>query len=237
MPYCVICEKQVERWLPYPYRNQLGQFTRLLGSVGSDLERHNCPNCHCNDRERHLLLYLQAEGIYDNLSGLRILHMAPESNLELRIQSARPKEYIRGDLAPTRPEHRQLNVEKLPFKDGSFNLILCNHVLEHVADPDRAMAELARCLAPSGQLIAQTPYVPNMKWTFEMFEPVSTSFAKLFYGQEDHVRLFGADLLHRFHAAGLDGELLPHHQVLAEFDCDEYGCNEREPFFLFAKRP
>jgi SAM-dependent methyltransferase len=163
--------------------------------------------------------------------------MAPERNLEARIEAMRPKQYVRGDLAPSRPEHRKLDVEQLPFEDGSFDLILCNHVLEHVADTDRAMRELARCLTPTGHLIAQTPYVPNMKWTFEMIDPVSVPFAKLFFGQEDHVRLFGADLVDRLHAAGLRGELLPHGEVLAEFDPEEYGCNEREPFFLFTKGP
>jgi SAM-dependent methyltransferase len=237
MPYCAICERPVDRWLPHPQRDRLGQFTRLLGAIGSDLERHSCPHCGCNDRDRHLWLYLQHVGLVDRIPGARILHVAPESHIELRIRALRPLDYVLGDLSPRRPEHRKLNVEKLPFEDGSFDLILCNHVLEHVADPDRAMAELARCLTPDGHLVAQTPYSPHLKWTFELNSNVSPQFAHLFYGQEDHVRLFGADLLARFHAAGLRGDLMPHARVLGDLSPQEYGCNEREPFFLFTNPP
>lgn len=235
MPYCVLCEQPVARWFPYPLRDQVGQFTRLVGAVGSNLERYGCPACACNDRDRHLWLYMQASGITAGIRGSRILHIAPEEQIERRISALAPREYVRGDLAPRRPEHARINVEQLPFAAGAFDLVLCNHVLEHVADPDLALKELARCLAPGGRLIAQTPYSPRLKWTFEMFGNVSPHFARLFYGQDDHVRLFGADLLARFHAAGLRGEPAPHGAVLPDKDPQEFGCNELEPFFLFGR--
>jgi SAM-dependent methyltransferase len=235
MAYCVICERPVTAWLPHPQRDQLGQFTRLLGAVGSDLDLHLCPNCHCNDRERHLWLYMRVMGLTERIGTSRILHIAPEVCLETLIRARGPSEYVLGDLAPRRPGHRALNVESLCFDDGAFDLILCNHVLEHVADPAAALGELARCLHSEGHLIAQTPYVPALKWTFELEGKASPQFAKLMYGQEDHVRLFGADLTARFHAAGFSGELLPHQRVLGDLDPAEYGCNVREPFFLFSK--
>ena len=237
MPYCTICEQAVDRWLPHPQRDQASQFTRLLGAIGSDLDRHNCSNCRCNDRDRHLWLYMRAAGLADRIPASRILHVAPEAHIEVRIKALHPREYVLGDLEPRRPGHRKLNIEQLPFDDDSFDLILCNHVLEHVGDPDRALSELARCLARDGHLVAQTPYAPGLKWTFEMGSRVSPQFARLFFGQEDHVRLFGADLPARFHAAGLHGELMPHTRLLGDLDPAEYGCNEREPFFLFAHRP
>lgn len=235
MPYCVFCEQAVPRWLPYPLRDQLGQFTRLVGAVGSNLDRYACPACASNDRERHLWLYLQASGLTAAIRGSRILHIAPEEQIERRIAALEPREYVRGELAPQRPGHTRIDVEQLPFAAGTFDLALCNHVLEHVADPDAALRELARCLAPRGRLIAQTPYAPRLKGTFEMAGSVSAHFARLFYGQDDHVRLFGADLPARFHAAGLRGELAPHSALLPDKDPQEYGCNELEPFFLFER--
>jgi SAM-dependent methyltransferase len=142
---------------------------------------------------------------------------------------------VAGDIAPASDDQQKIDVEHLLFADESFELIICNHVLEHVSDPDLALRELARCLTRDGHLIAQTPYSPKLKSTFEMLTPVSTQFARLFYGQEDHVRLFGADLVSRFHEAGLSGEPLSHQQVLGELDAQEHGCNENEPFFLFER--
>lgn len=233
MPFCITCESPVERWLPHPQRDYMGQFTHLVGSVGSNLDRYLCPNCGSNDRERHLWLYMQAVGLVEAIPSVRILHIAPEAKIETLVRIRQPRGYVLGDLSPLRPDHRQIDVEQLPFEDGSFELILCNHVLEHVADPDQALRELARCLTRDGHLIAQTPFVPKLKWTFEMSEPVSPRFARLFYGQEDHVRLFGQDLLLRFSAAGLRGDLPSHNDLLPDKDPAEYGCNEREPFFLF----
>lgn len=235
MPFCVICEHSVDRWLPHPHREYMGQFTRLVGAVGSNLERYLCPNCGCNDRDRHLWLYMGAVGLVEAIPESRILHIAPEARIEARVRSLNPREYVTGDLIPQRPEHRQIDVQELPFPSGSFELILCNHVLEHVADPDRAMTELGRCLTRDGHLVAQTPFAPKLKWTFEMSEPTSPQFARVFFGQEDHVRLFGADLPGRFAAAGLRGELSVHGQLLRDRDPVEFGCNEREPFFLFER--
>jgi SAM-dependent methyltransferase len=174
-------------------------------------------------------------GLLDDIPGQRILHIAPEARLEPRIAALKPAEYIRGDLFPKVPEHRKINIEALDFPDGYFDLIICNHVLEHVDHPETALAEFSRCLSPQGRLIAQTPYSPIMKNTLETTKPVSTAFKVRYYGQDDHVRLFGADIVDYFRAAGLHGELYPHESLLRDIDPDRYGVNGKEPFFLFAK--
>jgi hypothetical protein len=60
-------------------------------------------------------------------------------------------------------------------------------------------------------------------------------FKVRYYGQDDHVRMFGADIAEYFRAAGFAGALYPHTSVLGEIDAATYGCNGREPFFFFAK--
>jgi hypothetical protein len=108
-------------------------------------------------------------------------------------------------------------------------------VLEHVAQPDTALAQFNRCLKAGGHLVAQTPYSPVLKYTFELNKTPSEPFATRYFGQSDHVRFFGADIAEHFHAAGFSGELLPHAEVLGDLDADMVGCNVREPFFLFTK--
>lgn len=46
--------------------------------------------------------------------------------------------------------------ERMPFEDGAFDAVLCVDVLEHVADLDRVLAEVARVLAPGGRFFYDT---------------------------------------------------------------------------------
>ena len=235
--HCAVCEQPVGNWIPHPglKASKSLDFLLELESQGSTLERHNCPRCGCNDRDRHLWLYMSRSGQLEGMEGKRILHIAPEARLEPRLAALKPKEYIAGDLFPKASHHRKINVEALEFPDGYFDLIICNHVLEHVDHPETALAEFSRCLSPQGRLIAQTPYSPIMKNTLETTKPVSTAFKIRYYGQDDHVRLFGADIVDYFRAAGLHGDLYPHERLLGDIDPDHYGVNGKEPFFFFAK--
>jgi|GEM_PF-1977043 len=232
---CVICEQPVESWLAHPHIERRSDFMKLLDAVGSDLSVYQCPSCGCTDRDRHLWLYMGATGLTPALGEMRVLHIAPERHLEVLIERAGPKHYVRGDKHPHQRGHLALDVEALGFADGSFELIICNHVLEHVDRPAVALAELYRCLRPGGLLIAQTPYAPKLINTLELSEPVTHDFATRYYDQADHVRLFGADISTYFHAAGFPGEPLTHDALLPDVDPRTFGCNRREPFFAFEK--
>lgn len=235
---CAVCEQPVPAWLPHPDAANVNHaFMEHVGSVGSTLQHHLCPNCGCNDRDRHLWLYLAFSRILENAPAMRILHIAPEARLEPRILALNPREYVAADLAPRAAHHRKIDVEQLEFRDGYFDLIICNHVLERVARPDVALAEFSRCLAPGGHLVAQTPYSPLLRSAFELNRAPNEAFAATYFGHGDHVRLFGSDIADRFRAAGLCGDLYPHTTVLGDIDPDTWGCNGREPFFLFAKGP
>ncbi|MDP9045496.1 MAG: class I SAM-dependent methyltransferase, partial [Pseudomonadota bacterium] len=232
---CCVCGQPVAAWRAHPHIAARSEFMKLLDAVGSDLAVYECPACHCNDRDRHLWHYMNALGLAERLGSMRILHVAPERHIEALIAAVAPRTYVRGDLHPQRQEHLRLNVESLPFDADSFDLIICNHVLEHVASPAKALAQFHRCLGPGGLLIAQTPYAPSLKHTFEKHGEVSKPFARLFYGQEDHVRLFGADIVNVFRDAGFSGEPIPHRVLLPDVSGRAHGVNEREPFFCFSK--
>jgi hypothetical protein len=234
--FCVVCEKPVTAWLPHPHLSRMDRtFALQMECVGSTLQNHLCPSCGCNDRERHVWLYLAFSQVLEHAGNKRILHIAPERGIEPRIRRLQPREYVAGDLFPSQPHHRKIDVEALEFGDGYFDLIICNHVLEHVDDPHKALAEFNRCLAPGGHLIAQTPYSPVLRHTFEMTKAAPEPFAVQYYGQNDHVRLFGSDIAEYFSKAGFAGDLYPHTSVLGSVEPDTYGCNGREPFFFFAK--
>lgn len=232
---CSVCGHDVPAWKPHPHLDRFSDFMKLMQTIGSDMSHYQCPACGCNDRDRHLWLYFQAMGLPEQLRGAAVLHLAPERLLVPLIAACGPARYVCGDLQPTRPDHVRVDAQAMPFADGEFDLIIGNHLLEHVADPAKALAEFHRCLRPGGLLVAQTPYSPLLKKTFELKAFPGQAFATVFYGQDDHVRLFADDIVELFRAAGFEGDLLPHATVLPEVDARQAGVNEREPLFAFSK--
>ena len=145
--HCAVCTQAIGEWIPHPAAVDL-RFMDHMGVVGSRRDKHICPACHCNDRDRHLWLYIEAANLLADAPQMRILHIAPEPRLEPKIVALAPLEYVAGDLVPQAAGHQRIDVEALEFDDGHFDLIICNHVLEHVDFLARALAEFCRCLGP-----------------------------------------------------------------------------------------
>jgi SAM-dependent methyltransferase len=209
---------------------------RVVGVVGSNLDQFQCPWCGCHDRERHLFMYMTAVGLLPKMAGMSVLHFAPERRLSPRILAANPKHYVQCDLYPQSPDVMQVDMLNMPFENSSFDLSIANHVLEHVSDDQQALAEITRVLKPGGYAILQTPYSWKLHQSWS--DPgIDTDEARLqAYGQEDHVRLYGRDIIERFESFGLTARVKQHHETLTQIDATKFGVNESEPFFLFQKR-
>jgi SAM-dependent methyltransferase len=93
----------------------------------------------------------------------------------------------------------------MELADGSFDLILCSHVLEHVPDDGAAMSELRRVLAPGGLALVLTPYRADRP-TYEDPSVTSPLDRMVAFGQQDHVRIYGTDLADRLTGAGFEVE-------------------------------
>ncbi len=175
-----------------------GRFRKLVTHRGAPDVR--CPGCGSMERHRILWLYLQQRT--DLLTGRhRVLHMAPESGIQRLLRRLPNLDYVAADLAsPLADVH--CDVQALPFEDDSFDVVICNHVLEHVPDDRRAMAELARVTRPGGWAVLMCPIARDRTTTLE--DPaVTTADERLrVYGQEDHLRLYGADYRERLQRAG-----------------------------------
>ena len=235
--HCILCDRRVGRFLPY--RGGSGESTRLmrvLDVVGSDIVNFECPRCGGHDRERHLLMYLEASGLMAALPTMRVLHFAPERHLSRRIAASSPLAYTRCDLYPASPEIERVDIEAMPFGDGAFDLVIANHVLEHVDDDLKAVAEIARVLVTGGLAILQTPYSPMLHETWCDPGIVGEAARLAAYGQEDHVRLFGRDIFKRIASAGLESRVRSHAELLDDVDPAAAGVNVAEPFFLFRKK-
>lgn len=204
--------------------------------VGSDVDRFGCPWCGAHDRERHLLLYMQSMGLIDRVSGMDVLHFAPEAHLSRVIAHANPRSYRKGDLYPVVSDVERMDMQAICAETESFDLVIANHVLEHVSDDLVALHEIRRVLRRGGYAILQTPFSAKLHRTWS--DPgIDSDDARLqAFGQEDHVRLFGRDIFERFASVGLVACGGSHDALLGGYDATKYGVNSREPFFLF-RRP
>ena len=223
-----------------PYRSGLAGVSSLmcvLDVVGSDVDHFECPRCGAHDRERHLLMYLEATGLLMAIHNAAVLHFAPEKRLSRHIIDAMPARYVRCDLFPQSSEVQRVDIQAMEFESGSFDFLIANHVLEHVVDDVQAMSEIHRVLKPNGYAILQTPYSRKLSRTWQ--DPgIADDRSRLeAYGQEDHVRLFGRDIFDRFGATGLASRVRQHDELLSHLDARECGVNRAEPFFLFQRRP
>jgi predicted SAM-dependent methyltransferase len=151
--------------------------------------------------ERHRLAYLVAVEC-KNLDYSKVLHVAPEKEISnwLRTKS---KEYLSIDLYAE--AMAKMDITNLELEDNSQTIIWASHVLEHVVEDRKAIAELYRVLEPNGIAFIQVPI-----WRTETLEDfrITTSEDRLKqFFQADHVRLYGLDIAERFEDAGFSSEI------------------------------
>jgi SAM-dependent methyltransferase len=161
-----------------------------------------CPRCGSLERHRILWLFLQRE---TNLLSepLAVLHVAPEKVLADRLCGRRNLSYVSGDVNPAHAME-VMDITAIPRPDSTFDVVLCNHVLEHVPDDIAAVTELHRVLKRGGVAYMQHPIDYNRRTTYE--DPAITAPADRLreFGQEDHVRWYGTDHIDRLRAGGFE---------------------------------
>ena len=161
-----------------------------------------CPACGSEERHRALWLWLTERSGLTGRS-LALLHLAPEFTLERRLRSLPDIDYLTADLeAPNAMVH--FDVTAIPYDQGSFDAIICSHVLEHVPDDRAAMNELRRVLRPGGWAVFLVPIDLDSETTLEDPAVVTPEQRLEAYWATDHVRLYGRDFTDRLRAAGFD---------------------------------
>jgi SAM-dependent methyltransferase len=164
-----------------------------------------------------------------------LLHFAPERMLSNYISDQKPSLYVKADLFPSSDDIVKINMLDIPYKENYFDFVIANHVLEHVNDLSKALSELHRVLKVGGYAILQTPFSDKLHHTLED-KGINTDKMRLeVYGQEDHVRLFGADIFKLISDAGFVPHITTHLDILSEMDPRYWGVNVLEPLFLFEK--
>ena len=151
--------------------------------------------------ERHRLLWLYLKGTDLLNSKLKVLHIAPEQIFYKKFKNNLNWDYTTFDLKSPLADIKG-DITNLSFKNNSFDLIICNHVLEHIEDDRSAMSEIFRVLKKDGMGILQVPIDNNLEKTYEDSSIVSKKDRTKHFGQYDHVRVYGRDFKDRLKNIG-----------------------------------
>ncbi|CAM3459733.1 Demethylmenaquinone methyltransferase [Flavobacterium longum] len=178
--------KSFRSFLPYGYGKQRNN---VLSPSTLSLERH-----------RLLWLYLQSETDFFTAPH-KVLHFAPEQAFYKRFRQMKNLDYTTTDLFSPLADVKA-DICNLPFPDNTYDVILCNHVLEHIPDDNKAMQELYRVLKPGGMGIFQIPQDLKRAETFDDDSITDPKQRAEIFGQYDHVRVYGRDYFDKLRAVG-----------------------------------
>ena len=198
--------KSYRRFLPYGYAKVR---ENVLAPGTLSLERH-----------RLFWLYLKNETTLFS-APLRVLHFAPEQAFVQKFKKQKNLTYTTTDLNSPIADVKA-DICDLPFKDNSFDFIICNHVLEHIPDDTKAMQELYRVLAPSGTAVVQVPYDAKREITFEDNTITDQSERTRIFGQYDHLRVYGMDYFKKLSSIGFDVNALDYTSGISSDDIERY---------------
>ncbi len=179
-----------------------GKKYRKLLPYGRIHSRPNALAPHSLSLERHRLMWLflkeRTNFFTDKLS---VLHIAPEYCFLKRFKKMGNLSYTTADLISPWAEVK-MDVQDMPFEENRFDVIFCNHVLEHVDNDRKAMQELFRVMKPGGFGIFQVPIDLSLEHTLEDKSINTPELREQHYGQRDHLRQYGADYPQRLQEAG-----------------------------------
>ena len=204
--------KSYRTFLPYGYGKQR---PNALSPGTLSLERH-----------RQMWLYLQRETDFFR-KNYKVLHVAPEQEF-MRIFKKMPNlHYTTTDLYSPIVDVKA-DILNLPFEKKSFDIIFCNHVLEHIEEDSKAMAELYRVMKPGGWGIFQVPMKISLEKTYEDFSIKDPKERQKHFGQYDHVRWYGMDYFDRLRNAGFEVEENFYSKNFSKEERQKFGLLENE---------
>ena len=221
---CPLCGCRRRKFLPYGYVTQ----------------RDNalCPNCLALERHRTLWLWLLRESDIGRgaVALPRLLHVAPEVALMRKfhkIYAAQPADYVTADLeSPLADLH--FDIQHIPLEDESFDVVICNHIMEHVEDDRLAMREILRIMRKGGWGVILSPVDLQREKTFEDDTITDEAERTRIFGQYDHRRIYGRDYAERLREAGFEVYECDYANLIPAKEKELYALTD-EPLYIVRK--
>lgn len=204
--------RSYRKFLPYGYGKQRDN---ALSPGTLSLERH-----------RQMWLYLQNDTDFFTKK-YKVLHIAPEQEFLRRFRKMKNLDYTSADLFSPIVDVKA-DILDLPFEDESYDVIFCNHVLEHIVDDRKAMSELYRVMKKGGWGIFQVPMKNSLENTYEDFSIEDPKERQKHFGQYDHVRWYGMDYFSRLQSVGFQTDANFYSRKFPVHDRQRFGLMENE---------
>lgn len=218
---CPVCERSFSKFLSY-------------GSDVAHRENVLCPYDLTLERHRLMWIYLRDHSDFFTAPNLEVLHIAPEQCFHKRFKAQSNLNYLTGDLvSPIADLHFDLH--QIPLEDNRFDVVFCNHVMEHVDDALQCMRELYRVMKPGGWAIMQVPQDFSRETTYEDPSIVTPEDREKHFWQKDHVRLFGRDYPQWLEKAGFKTEIFNKEEALGADLIERYRIGASEILYIFRK--
>ena len=218
---CPCCERSFSKFLSY----------------GADVVHSDnvlCPYDLTLERHRLMWLYLKGHSNFFSADKLDVLHIAPEQCFHARFKKQANLNYLTGDIiSPIADLHFDLH--SIPLDDNRFDVVFCNHVMEHVDDANKCMRELYRVMKPGGWGIMQVPQDTNRDVTYEDYSIVSPEDREKHFWQKDHVRLFGMDYPEWLKKAGFEVDIFDKESNYSAELINRYRLSKREILYIVRK--
>ena len=212
--------KSYRKFLPYGYGKQR---ENALSPGTLSLERH-----------RQMWLYLQNETDFFT-KNYKVLHIAPEQEFLRRFKKMKNLDYTSADLYSPIVDVKA-DILDLPFENESFDIIFCNHVLEHIEDDQKAMSELYRVMRKDGWGIFQVPMKNSLEKSYEDFSIKDPKERQKHFGQYDHVRWYGIDYFDRLKKAGFEADINFYSKKFSKVEITRFGLMENEILPVVSKK-
>ena len=234
---CPVCGHSFRKMLPGGFDLPVIKEKHIIGAG----RRNNdiCPQCQSTDRDRLLYTFLTLKTDFFK-KPYTVLHVAPEPALYAVFRKVKnlnyhpATKYAEGLYYSTKIETADLL--DLHYEESTFDWVICNHVLEHIPDDRKAMEEILRVLKPGGRAILQVPWSPLLEKTFEDAAITSKADREKYFGQFDHVRIYGRDYPDRLAKAGFKVHQIKQDKGFASPALlEKYAVNPEEIIFLCEK--
>ncbi len=216
---CNVCESEYRKFMPY-------------GRVKSR-ENALCPNCQSLERHRVMWMFLKEKTNFFT-SKLSVLHVAPEICFIKKFKSLKNLDYKTADIESPWADIK-MDIMDIPLGDNSFDVVFCNHVLEHVDSDLIALKEFYRILKPGGWAILQSPIYYHLETTYEDPNITDPKEREKHFGQDDHQRIFGRDYADRLRKGGF---IVEPDNMVKRFSKEElfkFGYEDHETIYLCKK--
>ena len=213
---CNCCGASYSKFVPdYPAADNANALKVNAVVAGYD-DNILCPACLSTARERLIIALLNNQF---KITGKKILHFSPEKNIYRVIKIN--NEVITADIEPLFYRNIDSNITNedatcLSYANNSFDVVIGNHIMEHIPNDIKAMAEIYRVLKPGARAILQVPYSAILSATIEEPEINDPQKQAALFGQKDHVRIYQLqNYLGRLQSCGFNVALIEYKDLAA----------------------